>query len=56
MMFTSLALENLALLQRRTDPSSSRATFEELTSLSDAWGNVVGATRFRQTLETLRAG
>jgi len=54
MMFRSLALENLGLLQRRTDPSEAVATFEEVTALNDTWGNTVGAARTRRTLGAWR--
>jgi class 3 adenylate cyclase/tetratricopeptide (TPR) repeat protein len=50
-MFRSLALENLGLLQRRTDPSGAIATFEEALALNDTWGNAVGAARTRRTLK-----
>ena len=54
MIFRSLALEHLGLLQGRTDPSRAAATLEEVTALNDGWGNAVGAARTRRAREALQ--
>ena len=56
MIFTSLALENLGMLQRRIDPAAAVATYEEVTAVNEAWGNTVGAARTRRILDAMRTG
>lgn len=51
-LYKTLALENLADVQRDVDPDQAVRTLEEAAAIHTAFGNVVGSARVERLLAT----